>query len=52
MDSSFAYYAFCLIAAIVGFIVLKKVTGCVIKMVVTFVAVAIIAAIYFLYIRQ
>lgn len=51
MNSDFGYYVFCIIAVIVGFIIFKKVTGCIIKAIVTFIALAVVAAIYFMCIK-
>ena len=51
MNSDFGYYIFCIIALIVGFFVFKKVTGCILKTIITFVSLAVVAAIYFLYIK-
>lgn len=51
MESNFTYYVFVIIAAIVVFFVLKKLTGCLLKAMITFIAVALVAAIYFIYIR-
>ena len=48
---SIGYYIFCIIAAVVCFLLIKKLTGCMIKMLVAFIAAAIIAAIYFLYFK-
>lgn len=49
MSTNFAYYIFCLVVLIVGFMLVKKVTGCLIKSVITIVAIVILAAIYCLY---
>lgn len=51
MSSNFDYYVFILVAIIVGFLVFKKVTGCIIKLVLTAIVVAVLAAIYFLYLK-
>ena len=48
---SIGYYIFCIIAAVVCFLLIKKLTGCMIKMLFAFIAAAIIAAIYFLYFK-
>ena len=48
---SIGYYIFCIIAAVGCFLLIKKLTGCMIKMLVAFIAAAIIAAIYFLYFK-
>lgn len=48
---SIGYYIFCIIAAVVCFLLIKKITGCMVKMLVAFIAAAIIAAIYFLYFK-
>lgn len=49
MSTNFGYYIFCLVVLIVGFMLVKKVTGCLIKSVITIVAIVILAAIYCLY---
>lgn len=51
MTSSFSYYIFCIIAVIVGFIVVKKIASCLVKSIVAAVTIAIITAIYFMYIK-
>lgn len=51
MSSNFGYYVFILVAIIVGFLVFKKVTGCIIKLVLTAIVVAVLTAIYFLYLK-
>ena len=45
-------YLFALAAVIVAFIVVKRVASCLIKTVVTVLLVAVLAYIYFYYIRQ
>ena len=49
MSTNFGYYIFCLVVLIVGFMLVKKVTGCLIKSVITIMAIVILAAIYCLY---
>lgn len=49
MDNNFLYYAFALVALVVGLFTLKKVATCVVKTVVGFILVAVLAAIYWLY---
>ena len=46
------YYLFMLAVIVVGFIVVRKVASCMIKSVVLLVAIAALAVIYYLYIRQ
>lgn len=46
------YYLFMLAVIVVGFIVVRKVASCMVKSVVLLVAIAALAAIYYLYIRQ
>ncbi|MCI6829812.1 MAG: sulfate transporter [Prevotella sp.] len=50
MDN-FGYYVAGLILLIVGFLVMKKVASCMIKTVVTLVLVAVLVAVYYLYLR-
>jgi hypothetical protein len=45
------YYLFALAAIIVAFMVVKKVASCMIKSVVMLVVIAILAFVYFMYIR-
>ena len=49
MDSDFLYYAFALVALVVVFFILKKVETCMVKTVVGVILVAVLAAIYWLY---
>jgi amino acid permease len=49
MDTSFIYYVFILIAIIIGVLVVKKITSCLIKSIVLVVLVAILAFLYFAY---
>ena len=48
---SIGYYIFCIIAVIIGFLMIKKITGCMIKTLIAFVVAALLAAVYFLYIK-
>ena len=48
MDN-FLYYAFALVALVVGLFILKKVATCLVKTVVGVILVAVLAAIYWLY---
>lgn len=48
MDN-FLYYAFAIVVLVVGLFILKKVATCMIKMVVGIVMIAVLAAIYWLY---
>ena len=49
MDSDFLYYAFALVALVVGLFILKKVATCMVKTVVGVILEAVIEAIYTLY---
>ena len=51
MDSNFVYYVICLLAVVIGFLFVKKVASCLIKSVVMFAIIAILALIYFVYFR-
>lgn len=51
MSSNFGYYVFIIVAVIIGFLIFKKVTGCIIKLVLTAIVVSALAAIYFLYLK-
>lgn len=45
------YYIFCVIALIVGVIVLKKVAGCLIKSVILILVLAALAVVYYMYFK-
>ena len=47
MDS-LGYYIFCIIAVIVGFLIIKKITGCLIKTLIALVVAAMLAAVNYL----
>ena len=49
MDNNFLYYAFALVALVVGLLILKRVATCMIKTVVGIIMVAVLFAIYWLY---
>lgn len=51
MVYNFGYYVFVIIAAIVAFLIIKKVTSCMIKAVVALAIAAMLAAIYFVYMK-
>lgn len=46
---NYIYYIFCLIAIIVGVVIVKKVAGCLIKSVILLAIIAVMAYIYFTY---
>ena len=48
---SLVYYIFCIIAVIVGFLIIKKITGCLIKTLIALVVAALLAAVYYLYLK-
>lgn len=48
---NFAYYIFCIIAAIVAIIVLKKVAGCLMKSLFFAVIITALVALYFWYFK-
>ena len=50
MEHHFYYYLLCILAAIVGFLVVKKITGCMIKVVIALVVLGVMAFVYFKYI--
>lgn len=50
MDS-LGYYIFCIIAVIVGFLIIKKITGCLIKTLIALVVAALLATVYYLYLK-
>lgn len=51
MMNNFGYYIACLVLLIVGFLIFKKMAGCVIKTIITLVLVVLLAAIYYFYLR-
>ena len=46
---NFGYYIFCIIAFVVAFLLVKKITGCLIKTAIFIVLAAALAGIYYLY---
>lgn len=51
MDNNFLYYIFCIVAIIVGFVILKKVASCLIKSIVMIAILAALAFVYFAYFK-
>lgn len=51
IQTNFGYYIFVILAAIIGFLIVKKVTSCMFKTLVAFIAALVIAIIYFVYIK-
>ena len=51
MSSNIGFYIFILVAVIVAFLIIKKVTSCLIRSVVAVVLVAVLAYIYWMYLR-
>lgn len=49
---NFGYYIFCIVAFVVAFFIVKKVAGCLIKTIILAAVLAVLAAVYCLYIRQ
>ncbi len=47
MENNFAYYVFALVVIVVAFLVVKKVTSCLIRTIVGVVVVAVLAYLYF-----
>lgn len=45
------YYIIALLMIVIGFYIVKKVTGCLIRSIVTFILVAILVALYYLYFK-
>lgn len=52
MDTPILYYAFCIVALVVGFLLVKKIAGCIIKTIIMVAIVAVLAIIYFYYFAQ
>lgn len=51
MDENFMIYAGALLAIVICFVIIKKVASCLVRSVVSLVVLAIIAYIYFVYMR-
>ncbi len=51
MHSNFALYAFCILAIVIGVVAVKKITGCVVKLLLCVATAIIIGVVYFLYFR-
>ena len=49
--SNFGYYIACLIVIILGIFIVKKVVSCMIRAIVGLIVVAILAYVYFMYLR-
>lgn len=49
MDTPFYYYVLCILAVIIGFLVVKKITSCMIKVVFALVVLGVLALVYFKY---
>lgn len=49
--SNITYYVAILLMIIIGFVVVKKVAGCLIRSIITIILIAIIIAIYWLYLK-
>lgn len=49
METPF-YYILCILAAVIAFLLVKKITSCMIKVVIAIVMLAVLALIYFRYI--
>lgn len=50
METPFCYYILCILAAVIAFLIVKKITSCMIKVVIAIVVLAVLALIYFRYI--
>lgn len=50
MEHNFYYYLLCILAAVIGFLVVKKITSCMIKVVIALVVLGVMAYVYFNYI--
>lgn len=49
--TNFGYYIACLIVIIIGIFIVKKVVSCMIRTIVGLIVVAILAYVYFMYLR-
>lgn len=50
METPFYYYILCILATVIAFLIVKKITSCMIKVVIAIVMLAVLALIYFRYI--
>lgn len=50
METPFYYYILCILAAVIVFLIVKKITSCMIKVMIAIVMLAVLALIYFRYI--
>lgn len=46
---NFGFYIFCIIAFVVAFVMVKKITGCLIKTAIFLALAAVLAAVYFIW---
>ena len=51
MDSNFTYYIIVLLAIVVGIVIVKKVTGCLFRIISMLIVIGILAFLYFTYFR-
>jgi ABC-type transport system involved in cytochrome c biogenesis permease subunit len=51
MDSNFTYYIIVLLAIVVGIVIVKKVTGCLFRIISLLIVIGILAFLYFTYFR-
>lgn len=51
MDSNFTYYIIVLLTIVVGIVIVKKVTGCLFRIISLLIVIGILAFLYFTYFR-
>ena len=51
MASNFLFYIYCIVAVIIGFLIAKKIAGCLLKSIIAFITVAVLVAIYYIYFK-
>lgn len=51
MSTELTYYAFCIAVIVVGILIVKKIAGCLLKSIMLIIMAAILAAIWFFYLR-
>lgn len=51
MDSNFTYYIIVLLAIVLGIVIVKKVTGCLFRIISLLIVIGILAFLYFTYFR-
>ena len=48
---NYSYYVIVLLMIVIGFVVCKKIAGCMIRSVITFILIAVLAVLYYVYFK-